>query len=71
MDKEELIYELAKKMGLSKYEHEMFLHDVNNLRGSEWLDQVQDLSDEELLKNFKEVAGIVEDYGDEYEYEEI
>lgn len=73
INKYELINTLVKKMGLNAYEANMLEHDINNLRGAEWLDQVEELGDSELTGAFKEVAGIKEkeDYDDEFGYEEI
>ena len=47
---------IAKALKLSKYDLNTLIHDINNLRGSEWLEQVESIGDEELLKQFKEVA---------------
>lgn len=50
--------EIASKLKLSKGDYNTLLHDINNLRGDEWLEQVKSIGDEELLKKFKNVAQI-------------
>ena len=50
--------EIANKLNLSSNDYNTLLHDINNLRGDEWLEQVKSLNDEELLNRFKVVAQI-------------
>ena len=47
---------IAKALKLNRRDFDMLVHDINNLRGDEWLEQVESIGDEELLKQFKEVA---------------
>lgn len=55
---ENLIFEIAKQLELNKTDVEMLLHDVNNLRGEEWLKQIEEGCSEEVVSRFKKVAGI-------------
>ena len=48
--------EIANKLSLSTHDRNMLIHDINNLRGIEWLDQVKSIGDESLLDMFKDVA---------------
>lgn len=55
---ESIIFEIAKKLDLNKADEEMLLHDVNNSRGDEWLEQVKESCSEEDVSSFKKIAGI-------------
>ena len=55
---ESIIFEIAKKLDLNKADEEMLLHDVNNSRGDEWLEQVKESCSEEDVSRFKKIAGI-------------
>ena len=39
----------------------MLIHDIHNLRGCEWLEQVESLKNQTLLQQFKEIACIKDD----------
>lgn len=52
---EDIILEVVKKADLSATDMELLRHDVNNLRGNEWLDVVEDTGDKELLRVFKQM----------------
>ena len=52
------IRDLCSKLNLNRYEASMLVHDINNLRGEEWLDQVKSLNDNNILLNFKKIAQI-------------
>lgn len=58
IEKNELMHTIIRKLKLDSYNAEMFIHDVNNLRGDEWSEEVQSLGDEELWEQYKELAGI-------------
>lgn len=48
-----------KKLGLEdEYDIETFVHDVNNLRGNEWLEDIENVCSPEEIKEFKEIASI-------------
>jgi hypothetical protein len=53
--------EVTKKLNLSTYDAETLIHDVNNLRGNEWLEQVESLNDDNLTARFKLVAQIIDE----------
>lgn len=55
MEKEEILFEIGKKLDLDAYDYETLTHDVNNLRGAEWLDEVASIGDKKLLKAFKKI----------------
>lgn len=55
MYKDNLLFEIAKKLDLDAEEHEMLVHDVNNLRGDEWIEEIETLDDGELIEAFKEL----------------
>ena len=65
LDDEEIINKIARKLKLDKSEIEDFIHDINNLRGDEWLEYIEDECPE-YLNQFKKIADI-HDYEDEVE----
>lgn len=56
IDEAEIIYNISKKLDLSYADSVMLAHDVENLRGKEWLPQIKSLHDKELLKQFTVIA---------------
>lgn len=59
---------LKKVCHLNKEEADDLLHDLNNLRGNEWLEIVEDnCDDEELLIAFKEFIGANDIWEDEFD----
>lgn len=54
-EREDVLFTVAKKLNLENYEYEMLIHDVNNLRGNEWTEYVEETGDKELIKAFKQV----------------
>ena len=44
---------IKKACKLSKEDYNTLLHDLNNLRGDEWLEQVESCGDEKLIADFK------------------
>ena len=44
---------VKKACKLSKEDYNTLLHDLNNLRGDEWLEQVESCGDEKLIADFK------------------
>ena len=63
-DDEEIINKIARKLRLDATETEDFIHDINNLRGDEWLDYIEDECPE-YLDHFKLIADIQNDEFDE------
>lgn len=55
MDVEELVLKITKQANLTNYESEMLLHDINNLRGNEWLDVVENYCTKDVIKAFKKI----------------
>lgn len=56
-----------KKLGLEDpFEIDEFVSDINNLRGDEWLDEIEKVCTEEEIAEFKELAWINDE---EYEGE--
>jgi hypothetical protein len=51
-NKEELIFKVARELDLSFEEKEMLLHDINNLRGNEWLEDVLENCTKNTIINF-------------------
>lgn len=52
---DELISKIANEMELNEYEKEMFIHDVNNLRGGEWLEEILECCSIETFKEFSKM----------------
>lgn len=52
---EELILNIAKEMELDSYKTEMLIHDVNNSRGSEWLEEILECCSIETFKEFSKM----------------
>lgn len=52
---EELILKIAKEMELDSYRAEMLIHDVNNSRGSEWLEEILECCSIETFKEFSKM----------------
>ncbi|MBQ0142028.1 MAG: hypothetical protein KBT06_04390 [Prevotellaceae bacterium] len=55
MSQDEILLKISHALDLSDYDFEMLTHDVNNLRGGEWLDQVKEIGDKELLKAYRQL----------------
>lgn len=53
MNLAKLVEKVSKQLNLSDVEEDGLLHDINNLRGNEWLDLVEENCDEETIKEFK------------------
>ena len=53
MTREELTQIITKEMGLDYNESDMLFHDLGNLRGHEWLDDVTDRCSSNTIKEFK------------------
>lgn len=58
MDKTTLIHKITKEAELSVDEVFMLQHDINNLRGNEWLEVVEKNCSEEIKKAFKNLIGL-------------
>ena len=52
---EELVNKIAKEVGLDSYEEMTLLHDINNLRGDEWLSIVVEHCSTETIEEFQKV----------------
>ena len=53
MDK--LILKIAKEMELDSHGTEMLIHDVNNSRGDEWLEEILECCSIETFKEFSKM----------------
>lgn len=51
----DILLTVAKKLNLTGYDYEQLVHDVNNLRGKEWLPEIEKLGSPDLLRKFKMV----------------
>lgn len=69
-DIEELVLKITKQAKLTREEREMLLHDINNLRGDEWLEVVEDYCSKKTIKEFKEIINY-DDEGEEDIEEDI
>ena len=49
---EDLVLKIAKEMELNEYRTEMLIHDVNNQRGHEWLEEILECCSIETFKEF-------------------
>lgn len=56
MKVEELVNVISKEANLNYYESDMLLHDINNLRGDEWLNTVMQSCSKEIIKEFKKIC---------------
>lgn len=63
MSKEELLREISKLLELDDYSQNLLLHDVNNLRGNEWISDVGSIGDANLTKAFKRLIGKGDNHG--------
>lgn len=52
---EETINKIVKQANLNSYEADMLLHDINNLRGNEWLDVVKKYCSKRVISTFKKI----------------
>lgn len=52
---EELVLKIAKEMELNSYDTERLVHDINNLRGSEWLEEILECCSAETFKEFSKL----------------
>ena len=62
---EDLATKISKYLKLNNKEKDMLIHDINNLRGNEWLEDIKSLNKPDLTKKFIEIAQIHEDDLDE------
>lgn len=60
VEDEKFIHKIARKLGLDASEKETFIHDVNNLRGDEWINEVK-AECPQYLDRFKKIAEIEDD----------
>ena len=58
---DKVINKIVRMLSLDDQEQEMLIHDIHNLRGCEWLEQVESLKNQPLLQQFKEIACIKDD----------
>jgi len=54
---EALINKIGKELNLSVMERNDLCHDLNNLRGEEWLDWIEEDCTKETVKEFKKLLG--------------
>ena len=57
----DVIQEIINKLNLSAHDAEMFIHDINNLRGHEWLDEIEKIGDACLFVKFKVICNIIDE----------
>lgn len=55
MKVEELVNKITKEANLDSHESEMLLHDINNLRGDEWLEIIIERCKKETTKEFEKI----------------
>lgn len=55
MEVVELVTIITKEANLNYYESDMLLHDINNLRGDEWLETVKANCSKKTIREFKKV----------------
>ena len=55
IDIDELVDDIAKQADLDSYESDMLLHDINNLRGDEWIEIIEEYCEEETKNQFFEL----------------
>lgn len=56
----ETINKIVKQANLNSYEADMLLHDINNLRGNEWLDVVEKHCSKRVISTFKKIIKTIE-----------
>ena len=59
MEVEELVTVITKEANLNYYESDMLLHDINNLRGNEWMETVKANCNKKTIREFKKVIWIL------------
>ena len=52
---EELVLKIAKEMDLNECGIATLTHDINNLRGSEWLEEIMECCSVETFKEFSKL----------------
>ena len=52
IDIDELVDDIVKQDDLDSYEADMLLHDINNLRGDEWIETIEEYCEEETKNQF-------------------
>ena len=52
---------LSSKLKLTRADRDMLLHDLNNLRGNEWIDEVSCIRNAQLVEAFKAFVGQEDD----------
>ena len=55
MEIEELVNKITKEADLDFHESEMLLHDINDLRGDEWLEIIIERCKKETIKEFEKI----------------
>ena len=55
MGVEELVNIISKEANLNYCESDMLLHDINNLRGNEWLNTVMQSCSKDTIRKFKRI----------------
>nr|DAN90657.1 MAG TPA: hypothetical protein [Bacteriophage sp.] len=55
MEIEELVNKITKEADLDYYDANMLLHDINNLRGDEWLETIKLRCKKETIKEFEKI----------------
>ena len=63
MTPDEILLKVTKEMDLDSYNKEMLEHDVRNLRGNEWLNDVKESCSPSTYKAFR---GLVKNAGSLY-----
>lgn len=56
IDINELVDDIAKQADLDFYEADMLIHDINNLRGDEWIEIIEEYCEEETKNQFFELV---------------
>lgn len=50
-----MLLSIADTLNLNQKERDMFLHDINNLRGEEWLPDIERYCNPVQIEDFKEI----------------
>ena len=52
---EQLVHKISRQLRLNKIETDLLLHDINNLRGEEWLSEIEANCSQDIVKTFKKL----------------
>lgn len=52
---EQLVHKISRQLQLNEIETDLLLHDINNLRGEEWLPDIEANCSQDIINSFKKL----------------